>query len=150
MEIIYNSALYLFTQVLFTLSASFRIHWLYPLSRGKTPTKNNMGITLNCIYLWGSCPGYLGSVVYHFFAISLSSILTCSGSTCSSLSMWQINLFANYQYRIGIPCNRMQNLLWNDTNINVCNSLTSRQTGWQAVKINQLTLLPLTVSDSRV
>ena len=48
------------------------------------------GITLNCIWRWGSSPGTLGDVKYPFIAITPRSTLTLSSSTCQS-SMVKLN-----------------------------------------------------------
>ena len=78
--ILYNNiCLFIFSY----LAAGVRICWLYPLQRDKTSTQRGvLGITLNCIWWWGSNSESLGSVRYHFIYITPSFTLTLNDSTC--------------------------------------------------------------------
>ena len=57
-----------------------------PLAEGQVPPppprRDLLAMTLNCIWWWGSSPGYLGNVKYPFIAITLRFNLTWNGSTC--------------------------------------------------------------------
>ena len=76
------------------LNKRLRIHWLYPLQRGRIPPRKIKRHSLyetNCIWWWGSSWGDLGYIKYFFIAITPRYTLTRS---CMINS--QIVLFNKY------------------------------------------------------
>ena len=72
------------TSWLFPLLVELRICWLYPPCRGvrlSLPSKRSvLGMTMNCIWSWGSSSGILGCVEYLFTALTPRSTLIQCGS----------------------------------------------------------------------
>ena len=58
-----------------------RICWLYPMQR-PSQKRGALGMTLNCIWCWGSSSGVPRSVEYSFITITSRSTLTWNGSNC--------------------------------------------------------------------
>ena len=88
-----------------TSLAELRICWLYSLHRQDSsfPKKGGLlGITLNCIWWWDSSSRTSGSVEYPFMPLLPGPLWPRVVVLVKVLSTGQIDLFANYSYKIVI------------------------------------------------